>query len=141
MAALSADNIDVPFQGDSSHAKRSGRVIASEIIYANSLIAFAAAGGIQPVVADLKFAGVAIKKVDNSAGALGDATVEYIASGAVRFTNVSGFVDTNEGELVYCATDNPEDLTVTSTGASTVGTIIEVVSATEIVVDLARPGA
>lgn len=141
MAALTVDFRDVPYQGDPGHSTREGRVIASDIIYRNSLLAFAAAGGIQPVVGDLAFAGIALDQVDNSAGALGTKRVRYLAEGAVRFTGVAGFAATDEGVLVYCATDNPADLTVTSTGATTVGTILEVVSATEIVVELAGPGA
>lgn len=141
MAALTQDSADLAYQGELSHALREGRVIASEILYANSFVAFAAAGGIQAVSGDLALAGVCYAQVDNSGGALGDLKVSYMAWGAIRITGLSGYADTDEGVLVYCDTDNPLDTTKTAAGATLIGTILEVVSASEIVVELAGPGS
>lgn len=141
MAALSADYMDCPYQGDSASAIREGAVIASETIYRNSLLAFAAAGGVRALTGDLDFAGISAGAFDNSSGAIGDVRVRYIGHGAILFRGLSGMVVGNDGRPMYCATDNPADITATATSATFIGTQIEFVSATEVVIELAGPGA
>lgn len=142
MAALTAAGRDLSYQGDLEDNLREGDVIASDILYPNSFVAFAAAGGIQPVVADLAFAGVCTDLYDNSSGALGDLIARYIAWGVIRVTNITEvFARTDEGVPVYSATDNPEDLTDTAAGATLVGTCVRFISASEVDVELAGPGS
>lgn len=136
MAALVADAMDCEFKGELGENLAAGNVVASDIIYKNSFVAFAAAGGIQPVVGDLVFAGIAVEQVDNSAGALGDKVVKYVRGGRVRMKNVAGMNLTDEGQLLYCATDNPADVTVVGAGAALIGMVTRYYSATDIEVEL-----
>ena len=80
-----------------------------------------------------KFAGIAHERIDNSAGADGDRDAEYWIRDRFELDG-SGFTQADVGKKVY-AVDN-DVVTLTSTGASLVGTITEFLSATIVEVDI-----
>jgi len=140
MAALAADGPPIGYRGNLEHGLASGDAVASDVIYANSLVSFNGTAGIAPVTGDLPFAGIATKQVDNSSGAAGDKTVEYISSGVVRITQTitQAIVVGDIGRAVYCATDNPADIDFTSAAQTLIGKIVQVHSADDIEIMLAN---
>lgn len=146
MGVLAAAYRDHQFKGELSSAIGVGDAIASDIIYKNSLVYYAAAGGITPVPATgLVFAGIALETVDNSAGSLGDKTVRFLKSGEVLIEGISAtMARANEGDLLYGVGDNPADLTLTASTNPPIGRITRYVSASAVWValkDYATPAA
>tara|TARA_A100001391_G_scaffold192762_1_gene167294 strand:- start:642 stop:1055 length:414 start_codon:yes stop_codon:yes gene_type:complete len=90
-------------------------------------------GNAVPEAGGNQFLGVVEPRADNSGGAAGDIDVEYNRTGQFQLTG-AGFAAADLGKAVY-ATDNN---TVSKTAAdnSRVGTISEVISATQVMVDL-----
>ena len=108
-------------------------VAATTHIYAGTLVFLNAAGYADDDIAAgaNTFAGVSIAEVDNSGGANGDTDVEVYAEGIFELTG-AGFTQGTVGENIY-ASDN-YTATETSTNNVLIGTCVEFVSATKILV-------
>jgi hypothetical protein len=107
-------------------------VAAATILYAGSLVCADADGFAVPAAdtAGLKFLGMALKHVDNSAGANGDKTITVRAGMALRLKG-SSLAQAQVGDSMYAV----DDETVAAVGVTTndvlVGTLHEFISATE----------
>lgn len=89
-------------------------VVASDIIYEGAALGWSS-GYVRPLVSGDKFAGFAVEKIDNSAGAAGDKNVMTRRAGLVKLT-VSGAAAGDEGQAVY-ATDDDTFLVTGETGS------------------------
>ena len=108
-------------------------VIASDIIYEGAAVGvISASGHAQPLTGVDKFAGFAVAKADNSAGAAAAIYVEVVKSGEIELA-VSGAVVTDLGQAVY-ATDD-DTFTFNPVGAAFVGFVKRFVSAGVVVID------
>jgi len=112
-------------------------VVASDIIYRGALVKINAAGYLAPQAAESGAfsAGVAYEGVDNSAGSAGDVTCRVELEGAFEMA-CTGMAQADLGSPVYASDDN----TVSTTQGSNellIGKIIEVISATNVLVKLA----
>ena len=89
-------------------------VIAADIIYEGAAVGIVdASGHARPLNAADRFAGFAVAKADNSAGAAAAINVEVVKSGEIELS-VSGAVVTDFGQPVYASDDdtftfNPAD--------------------------------
>ncbi len=89
-------------------------VIASDIIYEGAAVGVVdASGHARPLNAADRFAGFAVAKADNSAGAAAAIYVEVVKSGEIEIA-VTGAVITDAGQPVYASDDdtftfNPAD--------------------------------
>jgi hypothetical protein len=102
-------------------------VIASDIIYEGAAVGLVAGTGhARPLVAGDRFAGVAVEKADNSAGAAAAINVKVRAKGAVKLA-VTGAVITDVGQPVYASDDNA--FTFNPADGSFVGLVRRYVSA------------
>lgn len=108
-------------------------VIASDIIYQNAAVGLVAASGhARPLVGGDTFAGFAIAKVDNSAGAAAAKNVNVRRKGVVQLS-VSGAVATDVGQPVY-ATDD-DTFVFNPVGGSFVGRVLQFVSSGVVMVE------
>lgn len=107
-------------------------VVASDIIYAGSIVKHNAAGFLAPMAAEAGafFAGISIEKVDNSAGAAGALTCRVSKYGAYLM-NGSGLSQADVGSIVYASDDNTVS-TTQATNEVAVGQIVEFISSTEV---------
>jgi hypothetical protein len=81
-------------------------VIASDIIYEGAAVGVVSASGhARPLAAGDKFAGFAVRKVDNSAGAAAAKRVDVYQKGFVQLS-VTGAVITDKGLPVYATDDD-----------------------------------
>jgi hypothetical protein len=115
--------------------RKDGEIVAHpcavDIIYEGALVKHNAAGFLAPCAAEVGalFAGVAVEKMDNSAGSAGDKKARVYKKGRFLLTG-SSFAQADVGLPVY-ATD---DQTITKTNAADkqrVGIIDEYVSSTK----------
>lgn len=113
-----------------------GPVSAAAVLYAGTLVFEDADGFLEDDTASgaNKFAGVAVSRADNNAGADGDVKAELHRKGRFLLTG-AGFAQTSVGKKVH-ASDN-YTLTLTA-GAATcyVGVITEYVSSTKVIVEI-----
>lgn len=109
-------------------------VAASTHIYKGALLKINAAGYIEGCDPEsgAVYAGVAYEEKDNSAGANGALDVRVERMNAIYCAG-AGFVAADLGKKVYAADDNTVQL-ADPTNGQIVGTIVEVVSATEVLV-------
>lgn len=108
-------------------------VIASDIIYEGAAVGIVAASGhARPLAGGDVFAGFAVAKADNSAGAAAAINVETVKQGEIELS-VSGAVITDVGQPVY-ATDD-DTFVFNPVGASFVGFVKRYVSSGVVVVD------
>lgn len=102
MTTLAANTPRDYQMGDRNHVP----VIASDIIYEGAAVGIVAASGhARPLVAPDRFAGFAVAKADNSAGAAAAINVEVVKSGEISLA-VSGAVITDVGQPIYATDDN-----------------------------------
>lgn len=81
-------------------------VIAADIIYKGAAVGVVPASGhAQPLTATDKFAGFAVDKADNSAGAAAAINVEVARKGSASLT-ITGVAITDIGQPVYATDDN-----------------------------------
>jgi len=80
-----------------------------------------------------KYAGVAYETVDNSGGSAGDKGVRVYMTGAFSM-GCTGADITWVGKAVYAVDDNIVALAATTTNDIQVGTVVKLVSATEVIV-------
>lgn len=105
-------------------------VIASDIIYAGAAVGENGSGYFRPLVAADPFAGFALLRADNSAGAAGAVNVHVRARG-IAILNVTGVTAvTDEGSTVYASDDDTFTLTAGSNTA--IGKIIRHISGTRV---------
>jgi hypothetical protein len=103
-------------------------VIASDIIYEGAAVGENAAGYFRPLVAGDNFAGFAVRKADNSAGAAGAIKVKVQQKGRIQLAVTGVTAVTDEGSTVYASDDNT--FTLSSTSNSAIGKIIRWISST-----------
>jgi len=109
-------------------------VSAAVKIYKGALLKVTAAGFASPCAAEAGafYAGVAYESKDNTLGASGDLKVRVERKRAFEMTG-AGFAQANLGEKVYASDDNTISL-VQGANQQEVGTIIEFISATKVLV-------
>jgi hypothetical protein len=116
------------------------KLAASTKVFAGALVNLAASGGWAKNATDTaseKLVGVADKTADNTSGANGAKKVRVYKTGVFRFFG-SGFVQGDVGLSVYVS-DN-QTVAKSTTNSVLVGTIVEVISATEVYVQI-KPAA
>ncbi len=92
-------------------------VIAADIIYKGALVELGT-NGVQPASGDegTHAIGIAMEKVDNSAGLVGAKQVDVLVGGAFTIAAITNLTDESQlGEAVYTASDNVADLTNVTT--------------------------
>lgn len=107
-------------------------VIAADIIYQGGAVGENGSGYFRPLVAADPFAGFALMRCDNSAGAAGDKHVHVRAKGSMVLSVAGVTAVTDEGSTVYASDD--DTFTLTSAGNSAIGKIIRHISGTQVVV-------
>ena len=112
-------------------------MVASDIVYKGALVKINAAGFLAPCApeAGSQFAGVAVAKVDNSAGAAGDLAPLVIQDGCHELTG-TGFAQADVGSQVYAIDDNDITLTEGTTSKQKVGIIVKFISSTKVLVKI-----
>lgn len=118
-------------------SERSGiPVAASTILYQATLAFTNASGYLDDDTANgaNKFAGITVKRCDNSGGANGDISADVYREGKFKLTG-SGFAQTDVLQPVF-ATDNYTITTSPTDNAVYIGICSEYISATQIVVEL-----
>ena len=111
------------------------KVAGSAKIYAGALVCLNASGYAVPGTdtANFKFVGVAREQADNSLGANGDITVRVRRKGVFRFA-ASAMAITDIGAAVNVSDD--QTVAKTTTNSIACGRIAELISATEVGVDI-----
>ncbi len=99
------------------------QVLASAQVYKGSFVGITSAGYARALVAGDEFVGLAYEGVDNSSGASGDVSARVFTLGDFAHA-LSGVAITNLGDAVYASAD--DTLTLTATGNSYVGFIVDV---------------
>lgn len=116
MAALSADILD---QRDRARGAQTPYVVlTSSVIYQGALVGVASSGFLVPWAntAGHRFVGQAVAGVTGNSAATPPVTAIVDDSGCdLLRAAVTGAVQTSVGALVYSATDNPADLTMSAT--------------------------
>lgn len=127
---------------DAQRIEKEGRlqsmpVEAAAVIYKNALLMKNPDGYVQPAaaLASAVFAGVAYEASDNTSGANGDKSVKVEMGHAFEFAG-SGFTQADLLKEVYAADDNTVQISA-GVNLVKVGKIIEVISATNVLVKLA----
>lgn len=106
--------------------------IASDIIYEGAAVGENGSGYFRPLVAADPFAGFALTRCDNSAGAAGVKNVHVRAKGSVVLSVTGVTAVTDEGSTVYAADDDTFTLTAGSNTA--IGKVVRYISGTQVVV-------
>lgn len=126
---------------DAQRVEKEGRLVsmpaaATAVVYKNAILMRNSAGYVLPAasLAGAVLAGVAYEACDNSAGANGDKSLRVEMERAFEFAG-SGFTQADLLKDVYAADDNTVQIAV-GTNLVKVGKIIEVISATKVVVKL-----
>lgn len=106
--------------------------IASDIIYEGAAVGENGSGYFRPLVAADPFAGFALTRCDNSAGAAGAKNVHVRAKGSVVLSVTGVTAVTDEGSTVYAADDDTFTLTAGSNTA--IGKVVRYIRGTQVVV-------
>jgi len=107
-------------------------VVATDIIYEGAAVGENGSGYFRPLVAGDNFAGFAVAKADNSAGAAGAINVKVQQVGRIELEVTGVTAVTDEGSTVYASDDNT--FTLSSTSNSAIGKIIRWISSTKCIV-------
>ena len=107
-------------------------VVATDIIYEGAAVGENGSGYARPLAAADPFLGFAIRQVDNSSGAAGDARVEVRTKGRIKVPITVAITD-NDRVAVYASDDNT--FTKTSAGNSKIGWVSRWISNSEAVVE------
>lgn len=129
MAALTAPR-NVPQMGTDGTFKTTQLVKGSTTIYQGALVMTDNTGYALPGATNAAAIcwGIALQTVDNSAGSNGALSIDCIQEAAFLM-NASGLTQADTGAYAYFTDDNT--ITLTATSNSKVGTIVNVVSATQ----------
>ena len=125
---------------DAQRVEKEGRLqsmpMAVAKAFKGSILMKNPAGYVLPAasLASAVFAGVAYEQVDNSGGSAGDLSVRVETERAFNFAG-AGFTQADLLKEVYAADDNTVQIAA-GTNLVKVGKIIEVISATEVLVKL-----
>ena len=111
---------------------RSLRLAAGAHIYKGAFVGLSS-GYARPLAAADRFVGIAYEEMDNTGGAAGDKSVRLYTLGDFGHA-LSGAAVANIGSAVYASADNT--LTLTSSGNSYVGFVVDVPATGEIIVRL-----
>ena len=113
-------------------------VINADIIYAGGLTCVNAAGYALPGsdTTGLIFAGVAMERVDNSSGGVGDKTVNVKRRGLFKMTFANTISIANVGDNVFLVTDETVDVTANVTHKIFCGIIAAYIDSTHAWVDI-----
>lgn len=133
MANITAPRHDERQTGELVHVK-----LAAVKAYAGALLTFNAAGFAESAVASRPLAGVAIETVDNSTasgGAAGAKNIRVWRTGVFTFVG-TGFVAADAGKEVFASDDQTVVIGGTGAGRIPVGRIVEVLSATQVRVQI-----
>ena len=108
-------------------------------VYKGALLGLTTTGYVRPLAAGDPFVGIAYEEIDNSGGADGDERVRAYTLGDFGHA-LAGAAQANVGAAVYASAD--DTLTLTATGNSYVGFIVDVPAAGQIIlrIDPFRPG-
>lgn len=129
MTTLAANTPRDYQMGDRNHVP----VIAADIIFEGAAVGIVAASGhARPLVALDRFAGFAVAKADNSAGAAAAINVEVVKDGEIQLS-VSGAVITDVGQPVYATDDNV--FVFSPVAATFIGFVKRFVSSGVVIVD------
>lgn len=126
---------------NAQRVEKEGRLVSMPMavinIFKNAILMRNPAGFIAPAasLAGAVFAGVAYEAKDNSEGSAGDISMRVETERAFHFAG-AGFTAADLLKEVYAADDNTVQIAA-GTNLVKVGKIIEVISATEVVVKLA----
>jgi hypothetical protein len=114
-------------------------VAANTKIFAGSLVCVNSGGYAVPGAdsAGLKFMGVAMSQVDNSAGANGDKSLRVRRSGAFEF-DAASITQAMVGDPMYAVDDHTFDDAGGPTNDIKVGVLVKYVGATKGWIDIAR---
>jgi len=110
-------------------------VIAADIIYQGAAVGDNGSGYMRPLVAGDPFRGMALAKVDNSAGAAGDKTVKLITEGKMVLPVTGASAVTDVGRSVFATDDNTFTFSPAAAGTQ-IGTVVRWISSTNCVVEL-----
>lgn len=112
-------------------------VAAAVVVYKGAIVMGNASGYLAPMVpaVNITFAGIAAEKADNATGANGDVEADHFRTGLFKLSG-TGFTQADLGKTVY-ASDDQTVSTTQGTNEVSVGKIAQVVSATEVYVDIA----
>lgn len=116
MAAL---NKDTGFSRSEMSHTGFHRLEAAAVVFVGSLLEVAADGAVSALSGTGSFQGVAIEAGDNTGGADGDIRIQACRECIARNVTVGG--SPAIGAAVYSATDNIQDATTVSTGATLIG--------------------
>lgn len=133
MAALTEDRVLTHTRAD---VILQNPVATGVKIYRGALLKIKANGYLAPMAAEAgaKTAGFSLYQVDNTSGANGDLNARYWTQGVFPVKS-SGLAQTNLGDPVYGLDDQTVNL-VQGANEPLVGTIVEVISATEAMVKI-----
>jgi predicted RecA/RadA family phage recombinase len=106
MTTLAANDVRSYEQGDMNDLP----VIASDIIYEGAAVGDNGTNAHRPLVAGDRFAGFAVQKADNAAGAAGAITVWVRTKGRIQLP-ISSFDVTDVGKPVFASDDDTFTLT------------------------------
>lgn len=131
----------VALTADANRTEKEGRlqavpVLAGAVIYKGALVKTTAAGYLAPASAEAsaKAAGVAYESVDNTDGGSGDVSVRVEMKRAFEVAG-AGFTQADMFKPVYASDDNTVS-TTQGANEQEFGKIIEVFSATKVLVSL-----
>jgi predicted RecA/RadA family phage recombinase len=112
-------------------------VAGSSVIFKGAIVMSNASGFLAPAssLADAKMAGIAYEKCDNSTGSAGDKECKLLREGAFLLSG-SGFTQADVGKVVYATDDETVALTQAVGDEVAVGKIAQVVSASQVYVDI-----
>jgi hypothetical protein len=113
-------------------------VVATDIIYAGSLVCVNAAGYALPGAdtAGLIFQGIAVEQVDNSTGNAGDKTVVLRRRGLIKMTLGTAISQANVGDNVFLVDDESVDIAAQTTNDIFCGIIAGYIDSTHAWVDI-----
>jgi hypothetical protein len=132
MATLAVNKPRVYEGGDTHQSESAVPVVASDIIYEGAAVGIVKASGhARPLAAGDKFAGFAVRKVDNSTGAAAAVYVDVYREGNILLP-VTGAVITDRGLPVYATDDDTFSLSPVS--GVFVGYVARFVSAGNVIV-------
>lgn len=134
MAAVTANQLRPKCQNPGG--LRSCGVLAAKNLYAGTIAFYDATTGYltdDDNAGANKFAGIIESQADNSAGASNDLVAEYWTRGSFELTG-SGFTQADVGKPIYAVNNN--DIQISSTNATRIGTADGYVSATKLAVRL-----
>jgi predicted RecA/RadA family phage recombinase len=114
-------------------------VAAATKIYAGSMVCVNAGGYATPAAdtSGLRFAGVALEQVDNSAGANGVTMIRLRRTGVFEF-NAANLTQAKVGNAMYAVDDQTCADAAGATNDIKVGALVKYVSATKGWIDIAR---